>query len=635
MTNFYRQRRLEFTAANLNRDSVKVIFSDEKEEVFAEPFDYPFCTEGLSPSRLPLRLLQPSLRLSPPPRNPPVQPRQLFRRRTSPTPTTATTPTAIMMSFWRPLPPWRPLPARRRSRSPAERPRPARRRPLVSRLLAPGDRPPSLHPPPPPCCPLSPQANPLPTPEFNPPPLEVAEVGKPIHYFKLFFTDELLQHITEQSNFYATQLDANQPLKLTHQQVEVFLDTVNPLFYVITLYIALNGCSLLHDFERSSNAVVENWFNILKNNILDEQLRRKCSRYVGRVREYVVAQHRGYKNEVGKTRRASRKRKAVPEKTWQSKKKREFTIVVGSIIHSDCWATYDGGGISASPVVSPYEHVSVNHSENFVDPETGAYTNHMEAFWKAMTMKFKAMNNTTAKMLPSYLDELMWRQQYGKYSQEAVQIHSNKKRRVDISTSLKSFITKTSVQQKHELDKQIAKAVIATNSSFRCIEHPQVKKAIQLLRPGYIPPSRRMVSTTLLKEVYKEESEKCFGDLCGQSVNLCIDGWSNVHNARVICANVTTEGHSFLYKTIDTSGHPHTSNYLTEIVCDLISSCKDKYNCSATSFVTDNAANMVCMQATVEEKIGTKVITYGCSAHILNLLSNDLEIKILRKTLYI
>lgn len=66
----------------------------------------------------------------------------------------------------------------------------------------------------------------------------------------------------------------------------------------------------------------------------------------------------------------------------------------------------------------------------------------------------------------------------------SVKIHSNKKRKVAISTSLESLITKTSVQQKHELDKQIAKVVFATNSSFRCIEHPEVKKATQLLRPG-------------------------------------------------------------------------------------------------------------------------------------------------------
>lgn len=187
---------------------------------------------------------------------------------------------------------------------------------------------------------------------------------------------------------------------------------------------------------------------------------------------------------------------------------------------------------------------------------------------------------------------------------------------------------RTSTAEKQKIDKQIAKAIFATNSSFRCIENPEVRKAIQLLRPGYTPPARKTISTTLLDEIYEEEKAKCFSSLSGQSVNMSIDGWSNVHNEPVVCATITTEdGHAFLYETIDTTGNPHTSEYLTKIVCDLISSCFLKYNCTVTSFVTDNAANMALMRKTVEEKSKAKVITYGCSAHFLNLLCKDLQVK--------
>jgi len=50
--------------------------------------------------------------------------------------------------------------------------------------------------------------------------------------------------------------------------------------------------------------------------------------------------------------------------------------------------------------------------------------------------------------------------------------------------SMSSFILRTTAAEKHKIDKQIAKAIFATNSSFRCIENSQVKKAIHLLRPG-------------------------------------------------------------------------------------------------------------------------------------------------------
>ncbi|XP_071050922.1 uncharacterized protein [Onthophagus taurus] len=161
------------------------------------------------------------------------------------------------------------------------------------------------------------------------------------------------------------------------------------------------------------------------------------------------------------------------------------------------------------------------------------------------------------------------------------------------------------------------------------MDNQQVKKAIELLRPGYNPLSGKTISTTLLEQIYEEEKTKCRGSLTGCCVNISIDGWSNVRNEPIVCASITTEtGHSFLYETIDTSENPHTSDYLTEIACNIISSCKSKYNCNVTSFVTDNAANMALMRKTLQEKLdpSISVISYGCSAHLLNLLCKDLEV---------
>ena len=206
-------------------------------------------------------------------------------------------------------------------------------------------------------------------------------------------------------------------------------------------------------------------------------------------------------------------------------------------------------------------------------------------------------------------------------------VQTKKKKKTESQPNLSSFVMRTSTAGKEKIDKQIAKAIFATNSSFRCIENSQVKKAIHLLRPGYTPPSRKTISTSLLDEIYEEEKVKCFSSLSGQCVNMSIDGWSNVHNEPVICATITTEdGRALLYETIDTSGKPHTSQYLTEIASDLISSCKSQYDCEVKSFVTDNAANMALMRKTLEENTDSKVITYGCSAHILNLLCKDLQI---------
>ena len=52
------------------------------------------------------------------------------------------------------------------------------------------------------------------------------------------------------------------------------------------------------------------------------------------------------------------------------------------------------------------------------------------------------------------------------------------------------FISKTSDKEREKLDKQIGRAFFANNFSFQSIENSEFVKAIQMLRPGYTPPSR-------------------------------------------------------------------------------------------------------------------------------------------------
>ena len=56
-----------------------------------------------------------------------------------------------------------------------------------------------------------------------------------------------------------------------------------------------------------------------------------------------------------------------------------------------------------------YIHLMVNHSENFIDPYTGAHSNTIEDLWSQVKRKLKAMNGMTEAKLPGYLDELPWR----------------------------------------------------------------------------------------------------------------------------------------------------------------------------------------------------------------------------------
>ena len=76
---------------------------------------------------------------------------------------------------------------------------------------------------------------------------------------------------------------------------------------------------------------------------------------------------------------------------------------------SDLWRAY--GGIPALQGIG-FQHLTVTHSLQFVDPQTGAHTQDVERLWKSAKERNKRHNGTHRNMLDSYLCEWMWRQRY-------------------------------------------------------------------------------------------------------------------------------------------------------------------------------------------------------------------------------
>jgi transposase-like protein len=64
-----------------------------------------------------------------------------------------------------------------------------------------------------------------------------------------------------------------------------------------------------------------------------------------------------------------------------------------------------------------YHHKMVNHSiGQYVDKKDPMnHTQTIEGMWGNLKNKFKQMHGTTYEMLPSYLDEFMWRKKYNKF----------------------------------------------------------------------------------------------------------------------------------------------------------------------------------------------------------------------------
>jgi IS1 family transposase len=94
----------------------------------------------------------------------------------------------------------------------------------------------------------------------------------------------------------------------------------------------------------------------------------------------------------------------------------------GTLIMSDSWPSYvsvDRNGDVHNLennrwlVDMGYRHQYVNHSENFVDPDSGAHTQGIEGTWEVkIKQNIKAMRGCNTELLASYLDLYLWKSWY-------------------------------------------------------------------------------------------------------------------------------------------------------------------------------------------------------------------------------
>lgn len=80
-------------------------------------------------------------------------------------------------------------------------------------------------------------------------------------------------------------------------------------------------------------------------------------------------------------------------------------ILPGTTIISDCWKAY------CSLNKEGFKHLTVNHSVNFVDPDTGAHTNTIESTWRALK-KSLPKHGTTKNLYDTYFAQYCVRKQF-------------------------------------------------------------------------------------------------------------------------------------------------------------------------------------------------------------------------------
>lgn len=159
-----------------------------------------------------------------------------------------------------------------------------------------------------------------------------------------------------------------------------------------------------------------------------------------------------------------------------------------------------------------------------------------------------------------------------------------------------------------------------TGVPLSIFEHPLWIETFRLLRPSYSPPTRKVLSTTLLDKEFDNVKEKVNENIrVAQDVHLCVDGWSNMRNEGILNFVIHTPKPNF-YCFVETKTNRHTAEYLFSESCKVLEAVGPQ---KFLAVVSDNAANMIKCGKMVETKY-KNIVWIGCLAHTLHLLINDI-----------
>ena len=167
-----------------------------------------------------------------------------------------------------------------------------------------------------------------------------------------------------------------------------------------------------------------------------------------------------------------------------------------------------------------------------------------------------------------------------------------------------------------------AKWIYSSGLPLSAVDHPAFHAFIKQLRPGFTPPTRHQLSSTILDRHYKDLQKEVSEAISKAShVTVVTDGWSNPRGEAIVNHLAVTPQAAYFYRSIDTKIERHTGRYLATDLASVISELGGQPKVVAVT--TDNASNMKAAQEVLAKEY-PGIITLGCSSHHLNLLINDI-----------
>ena len=182
---------------------------------------------------------------------------------------------------------------------------------------------------------------------------------------------------------------------------------------------------------------------------------------------------------------------------------------------------------------------------------------------------------------------------------------------------------RTTTSHLDNIDREVAEFIYACNLPFSVVEHPAFLAMVTALQPGYKPPTGKAVGGKFLDETHKRLQEDMKKQLDGKTVTIQQDAWSDVHNEPVIATTLVSNEKPFFLDAVGTGTMPKTANKCKDLLKQSIAKAEDNYGFKVRTVVTDNAKNMERIGEALKEE-DPDLVTYGCLAHWLNLLGQDI-----------
>lgn len=188
---------------------------------------------------------------------------------------------------------------------------------------------------------------------------------------------------------------------------------------------------------------------------------------------------------------------------------------------------------------------------------------------------------------------------------------------------IRNFIDTMGEKDVSTANTELAKFFFGCNIPFAVVESDAFKNFIKFIRPAYVEslPSRKLLSTTLLDEVYDASIDNIRLSLETTESVLLMDGWkntsNNTKNVTAMLHNTIGSRRSFL-DSYDFTSDSETGEALEAVLDEACEKAMELFKTEVYAVVTDRAAPMLKMGRT------TLLWHVTCNSHLGELFAKDI-----------